>query len=85
MKAELAHKVLTEVRRKFPALNLTAEDIVQITIITLSTLAASLRRRTIFSSARLLKYAGNSVKSLFEAEKRKEKYQKETMPEIENK
>jgi hypothetical protein len=55
-------KALNEKSRKvFPALNLTPEDMCRISMLTLTTLAAHLRRRTTFSGARLLKYAGKSV------------------------
>lgn len=68
MNKELAPRVVKEVKGRFPTLKLTAEDISQITIITLSTMAYFLRSRTAFSNARLLKHARDSVKSLLESE-----------------
>lgn len=61
MNKELSQGLNKKVKRKFPNLNLTTEDICHITIITLSTLAGYLRKRTSFNSARLINYVGKSV------------------------
>jgi hypothetical protein len=61
MNKELSKALNNKIKMRFPALNLKPEDMCHITIITLSTLAGVLRKRTTFNGARLLKYAGKSV------------------------
>jgi len=61
MNTELSKALNKNRRKKFPGLNLTAEDMCQITITTLSGLAGFLRKRTSFNSARLFKYASEAV------------------------
>jgi hypothetical protein len=61
MNKELSQALTKKMKRKLPSLNLKPEDMCQITIITLSSLASFLRKRTTFNGARLLKYAGQSV------------------------
>ena len=61
MNKELSQGLIKKSKKRFPALNLTPDEMCHITIITLSTLAGFLRKRTTFNSARLLEYAGKSV------------------------
>lgn len=64
MNKDLAKGLSKKAKKQLPALNLTPEQMCHVTIITLSTLAGDLRKRTIFSGARLLKYAGKSVEDV---------------------
>ena len=61
MNKDLSRALNKKLKEKFPTLNLSPEDGCHITIITLSTLAGFLRRRTSFNGSRLLEYAGRSV------------------------
>ena len=68
MKTELLKELTKRSKRKCPALNLTAQDMCHVTIITLSTLARLLRKQTTFNGARLLEYAGKSVEDFLNKE-----------------
>ena len=61
MNKDLSRALNKKLKEKFPTLNLRPEDACHVTIITLSTLAGFLRRRTSFNGSRLLQYAGKSV------------------------
>lgn len=64
---DLSKALNKEVKKRFPALDLTPDDMCHIAVMTLSTLAGFLRKKTTFNGARLLKYARDSVKDLVES------------------
>jgi hypothetical protein len=66
MNKELSKALKKKLKGRFPALNLTPEEMCHVTKITLFTLAAHLRKRTSFNGARLIKYAGKSVEDYLE-------------------
>jgi len=68
MNKELALGLTQKASKKFPTLNLTPEDMCHITIITLASLMSFLREHAVFDRARLIDYAGNSVKRYLEEE-----------------
>jgi hypothetical protein len=68
MHKELASRLVNKVQEGVPKVVLTAEEIAQITMITLSTLADFVRKHSAFGSARLFDYARESVKRHLEEE-----------------